>query len=183
MTRIRAARVAADHLVAGSRFDLRAYFGSLKERPACRELLGVLSTGEPAAWASAAAAQDWVSRLGDLQFAKRITSAMTRSRARYLYRHHSNRGKQYDDFCCLTPIGVRVGYASPILLKTLPRREQAALHGRVGWASTSNPHDALHGVRAGQSITTASQRLDMEPPIHIGRTTGTSRVSRATSPC
>jgi hypothetical protein len=31
MTRIRAARVAADHLVAGSRFDLRAYFGSLKE--------------------------------------------------------------------------------------------------------------------------------------------------------
>ena len=74
--RIRAARVAADHLVAGSRFDLRAYFGSLKERPACRELLGVLRTGEPAAWASAAGAQDWEARLGDLGFAKRITSAM-----------------------------------------------------------------------------------------------------------
>lgn len=68
--------VAADHLVAGSRFDLRAYFGSLKERPACRELLGVLRTGEPAAWASAAAARDWESRLDDLEFAKRITSAM-----------------------------------------------------------------------------------------------------------
>lgn len=74
--RIRATRVAADHLVAGSRFDLRAYFGSLKERPACHELLGVLRTGEPAAWASAAAAQDWESRLGDLEFARRITSAM-----------------------------------------------------------------------------------------------------------
>jgi len=74
--RIVATPVAADHLVAGSRFDLRAYFGSLKERPACRELLGVLRTGEPAAWASAASAQDWESRLGDLEFAKRITSAM-----------------------------------------------------------------------------------------------------------
>lgn len=68
--------VAADHLVAGSRFDLRAYFGSLKERPACRELLRVLRTGESAAWASAAPAQDWESRLDDLEFAKRITSAM-----------------------------------------------------------------------------------------------------------
>jgi predicted O-methyltransferase YrrM len=74
--RIVASQVAADHLVAGSPFDLRAYFGSLKERPACRELLGVLRSGEPAAWASAASSQDWESRLGDLEFAKRITSAM-----------------------------------------------------------------------------------------------------------
>ncbi|MHB8694346.1 MAG: methyltransferase [Solirubrobacteraceae bacterium] len=74
--RILVAPLAADHLVAGSRFDLRAYFGSLKERPACRELLAVLRTGEPAAWASAPAAADWESRLGDLEFAKRITSAM-----------------------------------------------------------------------------------------------------------
>jgi hypothetical protein len=36
----------------------------------------VLRTGEPRAWASAAAAQDWESRLGDVEFAKRITAAM-----------------------------------------------------------------------------------------------------------
>ena len=62
-----------------------------------------------------------------------IELGMTRSRARFLYRRHSNRGKQYEDFFCLTPIGVRVGYASPKLLRHLSRREQAKLkrHGRV----------------------------------------------------
>jgi predicted O-methyltransferase YrrM len=73
---IRISQTAADHLVAGSHVDLRAYFGSLKERPACAELLSVLRTGEPAAWASAAADEDWEVRLGDLGFAKRITAAM-----------------------------------------------------------------------------------------------------------
>jgi len=33
--RIRVTRTAEDHLVAGSRYDLRAYFGSLGERPGC----------------------------------------------------------------------------------------------------------------------------------------------------
>jgi O-methyltransferase domain len=74
--RIRVTTTAEDHLVAGSRYDLRAYFGSLRERPACVELLDVLRTGERAAWASAAGAQDWEARLGDLEFARRITAAM-----------------------------------------------------------------------------------------------------------
>ena len=74
--RIVLAPVAVEHLVEGSRFDFRAYFGSLKERPACRELLGVLRTGVPRAWASATAAQDWESRLGDVEFARRISAAM-----------------------------------------------------------------------------------------------------------
>ena len=97
-----------------------------------------------------------------------VRLGMTRTRARYLYRQHSNRGREYEDFFCLTSIGVRVGYASPILLKRLPRHEQAAPHGRVVWASTSNPYYSLDGVHAGESITTASQALDTEPPIHIG---------------
>jgi SAM-dependent methyltransferase len=73
---IEVSRLAADHLVAGSRHDLRPYFASLRERPACAELLGVLRTGAPAAWASAAAAEDWEGRLGDVEFARRITAAM-----------------------------------------------------------------------------------------------------------
>jgi hypothetical protein len=73
---IRVSQIAADHLVAGSRYDLRAYFGSLRERPACVELLNVMRTGERAAWASAAAAQDWEARLDDLGFARQITAAM-----------------------------------------------------------------------------------------------------------
>jgi hypothetical protein len=88
---------------------------------------------------------------------------MTRSRARYLYRHHSNRGQAVRGLLLPDTDRSARRLRPPILLKTLPRRQQAALRGRVVWASTSNPHDALHGVRAGESITTASQRLDTEP--------------------
>ncbi len=97
-----------------------------------------------------------------------IKLGMTRSRARYLYRHHSNRGKKHEDFFCLTPIGVRVGYASPILLKSVPKRTRAGLHDRVVWASTSNPYYSLDGIRAGESIATASRAMGTEPPFHIG---------------
>jgi 3-hydroxy-5-methyl-1-naphthoate 3-O-methyltransferase len=73
--------LAARHLVAGSRYDLRAYYASLAERPACAELGGVLRTDQPAAWASArkpdgAGERDWSGRLGDVGFARRITAAM-----------------------------------------------------------------------------------------------------------
>lgn len=74
---------AAEHLVAGSPWDLRAYYASLRERPACLELLEVLRTGTPAAWASAADHQDWSNRLIDPQFAHEITAAMD-ARGRYL---------------------------------------------------------------------------------------------------
>ena len=65
-----------DHLAAGSPYDLRPYFASVRERPGCAELLAVLRSGRPAAWASADAGQDWAGRLGDPQFAGRITAAM-----------------------------------------------------------------------------------------------------------
>jgi predicted O-methyltransferase YrrM len=76
-------RTAGEHLVAGSPLDLRAYFGSLRERPACDELLAVLRTGEPAAWASATAEPRWAERLDDVDFAKRIMAAMD-ARAAFL---------------------------------------------------------------------------------------------------
>jgi hypothetical protein len=93
---------------------------------------------------------------------------MTQSQARTAYVHHTDRGHQYLDFFCLTPIGVRVGYASPKLLRTLPRSERRKLANRVVWASTSNPFYSLDGVRAGESIATASALLHTEPPFHIG---------------
>jgi len=81
--------LAARHLVAGSPYDLRAYYASLAERPAVREFVTVLRTDTPASWASAPAARtaaddpdgpgpagDWSGRLGDVGFARRITAAM-----------------------------------------------------------------------------------------------------------
>jgi hypothetical protein len=97
-----------------------------------------------------------------------ITLGMTRSRAEHLYRQDSDHALKYEDFFCLTPIGVRVGYASPPVLVTLSKRAQASLQGRVVWASTANPYYSLDGVRAGESITIVSRALGTERPFHIG---------------
>ncbi|MCD2191007.1 methyltransferase [Actinomycetospora soli] len=91
--RVAVTELARQHLVAGSRFDLRAYYSSLRERPAVGEFVQVLRTDAPAAWASASApaapsadqdrseptgsaASDWSGRLDDVDFAHRITAAM-----------------------------------------------------------------------------------------------------------
>jgi hypothetical protein len=97
-----------------------------------------------------------------------VTLGMTRAQARRAYRHSSNRGKRYEDFFCVTPIGVRVGYASPKLLSKLPRRERRQLRGRVVWASTSNHRYGLRGVRPGVSLRTARRSLQTGAAFHVG---------------
>jgi predicted acyl esterase len=98
-----------------------------------------------------------------------LTLGMTRARTRRAYKHSSDRGSRYKDFFCLTPIGVRAGYASPNLLKTLPRRLRKQLKGRVVWASTANPYYSLRGIRAGSSLAKAAKKLHTGAPFHIGR--------------
>jgi hypothetical protein len=98
-----------------------------------------------------------------------VDLGMTRAQARRAYTHSSNRGKQYEDFFCLTPIGVRVGYASAKLLDTLPTTKRKHLADRVIWASTSSAYYAVHGIRPGATITTAGQALNLTGPIHIGQ--------------
>jgi SAM-dependent methyltransferase len=79
--RIELTELGRRHLVAGSPFDLRPYYASLAERPAVGELVEVLRTDRPAAWASAKHvdadhSSDWSGRLGDVAFAGRVTAAM-----------------------------------------------------------------------------------------------------------
>ncbi|MBQ1024740.1 methyltransferase [Micromonospora sp. C95] len=81
--RITPTRVAREHLVGGSPYDLRAYYASLRERPTCRELLAVLRSGRPAAWAGAGSAGAWSDRLASPEFAASITAAMD-ARGAYL---------------------------------------------------------------------------------------------------
>jgi SAM-dependent methyltransferase len=76
-------QLALEHLVAGSEWDLRPYFTSLADRPAVAELLGVLQSGKPAGWASAAAGKTWEERLAEPDFAAEISVAMD-ARGRYL---------------------------------------------------------------------------------------------------
>jgi hypothetical protein len=97
-----------------------------------------------------------------------IHLGMTRRQAHYAYRRHSDRGRRYEDFFCLTPIGVRVGYGSPKLLRAIRHSKRPRYSGHVVWASTSNPHYALDKVRVGESALTAAKLLRTGSPLHIG---------------
>jgi hypothetical protein len=93
---------------------------------------------------------------------------MTRAKAHRQYAHSSNHGKQFEDFFCLTPIGVRVGYASPKLKKTLRPTARNHVADRVVWIDTANGFYALHGIRAGATVAAAGRVLTLGAPFHIG---------------
>jgi hypothetical protein len=93
----------------------------------------------------------------------------THKQAEHAYRHSSSRGKHYEEFFCLTPQGVRVGYASPKLLKTLPARERGKLAGRVIWISTSSAYYNVNGVRPGATVSAASKKLKLSKVFVIGK--------------
>jgi hypothetical protein len=92
----------------------------------------------------------------------------TRTQARRAFTRSSDRGKRFEDFFCLTPIGVRVGYASSTLLKTLPPGTRRKVAGRVVLALTANAFYALHGVRPGATLAAAHKALGTGAPFHVG---------------
>lgn len=101
----------------------------------------------------------------------KVKLGMTRKQARAAYTSSSTHGSKYRDFFCLTPIGVRVGYASPLLTKTMTRRRRHAYADHVVWASTSNARYAIDGIRAGATISSAHAKLPRlsKKPLHVGK--------------
>ncbi len=95
----------------------------------------------------------------------------SRTQAHKAYRHSSTRGKSYEDFFCLTPIGVRVGYASPKLLHGVSRHLKNTLGSRVVWVSTSNPFYAVGGIRPGALLTIADTTLPHGNLFRVGLNT------------
>lgn len=98
-----------------------------------------------------------------------LALGMTRKRARAVYRLRLAQGSRYEDVFCLTPLGIRVGYASPKLLRTLPRRQRRRFQGRVVWISTANRFYALRGIRAGTGQAGARRHLRTGRAFHVGR--------------
>lgn len=98
-----------------------------------------------------------------------LALGMTRAQARVAYRLRLAQGSRYEDVFCLTPLGIRVGYASPRLLRTLPRRQRRRLQGRVVWISTANRFYALRGIRPGTRLAHARRRLRPSRAFHVGQ--------------
>jgi hypothetical protein len=93
---------------------------------------------------------------------------MTRARARHAFVHFSTRRRKYMDFFCLTPGGIRAGYASPRLLKVLAKRQRAQYRGRVVFISTASPFYSLRGVRPGATVKAARHVLRLSQPFKVG---------------
>jgi Pro-kumamolisin, activation domain/Putative Ig domain/Bacterial Ig-like domain (group 3) len=92
----------------------------------------------------------------------------TRKQAKHAYKHSSDRGTRYQDFFCLTPIGIRAGYPSPKLLASLPARQRGGLRGRVIWISTASAFYAVDGIRPGATVAAASGSLKLGKVFRIG---------------
>jgi SAM-dependent methyltransferase len=78
---VRTANPANEHLTAGVRVDLRHYIGMFRDRPASRDAVQVLKTGQPAPWESNG--DDWLNRMSTTDFADMFTAGMN-ARGTYL---------------------------------------------------------------------------------------------------
>jgi hypothetical protein len=95
----------------------------------------------------------------------RVRLGMTRTRARELFPHWSTRSRRDDmDFFYVCPNGIRAGYPSSALLRSLSKRERRAVKGRVVLLLTANRHYALHGIRPRTRLSNQVKRR-----LRIGR--------------
>ncbi|MGH2868147.1 MAG: beta-galactosidase [Solirubrobacteraceae bacterium] len=112
-----------------------------------------------------------------------VKLGMKRRQARSRFARVSLRGRRYMDFFCPARGGIRVGYPSPGLLRSVARSERRRLRGRAVVVLTSNRHYALRGVRPGARLTKVARRLRAGRGFHVGRNTwylvpSGSRLSR-----
>ena len=73
------------------------------------------------------------------------------------------------EFYCLTPLGIRVGFPSPTVLKTVSAAQRKRMRGTVVLALTSNAHFALQGVRPHTELSKVARKLKVETPFHVGK--------------
>jgi hypothetical protein len=95
----------------------------------------------------------------------------TRAQAMRAYTRNSTRGKRFEQFFCLAANGIRVGYASPKELATLPARERSEFRGRVTWISTSSQYYAIDSIRPGATLTDARGHVTLSQPFRVGLNT------------
>jgi hypothetical protein len=94
---------------------------------------------------------------------------------RALVRHDlgrfSTRGRRSFDYFCFRGGGIRVGYPSARLLRSMRRSERRRYGGRAVIALTANRTYALDGVRAGSALAGIARRLHVGRGYRIGQNT------------
>jgi hypothetical protein len=72
------------------------------------------------------------------------------------------------DFYCLSGGGLRAGYPSAKLLRSLAGRQRRSLAGRIVLALTADRFYSFRGVRPGTRLAAASRVLHPKPGFRIG---------------
>ena len=93
---------------------------------------------------------------------------MARRTVRHEFAKLDLRGRRYMDFFCTGQNGIRVGYASSTLLRSLSRSQRRRISGRAVLILTSSRHFALRGVRPDTRLGTVARRLHVGRPYVIG---------------
>jgi hypothetical protein len=93
---------------------------------------------------------------------------ITRRSARSLFGKLALRGRRYMDFFCTGAQGIRVGYPSARLLRTLPAGVHRRVRGRVVLILTSSKRFSLRGIHTGARVASAARRARLTGPFVIG---------------
>ena len=93
---------------------------------------------------------------------------LVRARARKLFGHLVLREGRYLDFFCSGAQGIRAGYPSPRLLRTLSASAQRRIRGKVALILTDSRRFRLRGVRPGARLSAVAKRVHLIGPITVG---------------
>ena len=93
---------------------------------------------------------------------------MTQTQARQTLAHYNVTKNKFDNFCLFEGWGIRLGYPTPALLKSIASSQRASYSGHVVLALTANPFYALNGAKPGMSIASVAKRLHAGKPFHVG---------------
>jgi hypothetical protein len=98
----------------------------------------------------------------------RLAVGMTRSRARRLMPHFTRTRNGFDNFCLRAGWGIRAGYASNKLLRSIAAKQRKRYRGRIVIALTANRFYALQGVRPRTKVSAVRRKLHLGRPFHVG---------------
>jgi hypothetical protein len=94
---------------------------------------------------------------------------LTRGQAQVIYPISSTRGRRYVDFFCLSPVGIRVGFASARLASRWPRSLRARYADRIVWISSSDSRYEIDGIAPEARLKAAERRLRGGRLLAVGR--------------
>jgi len=93
---------------------------------------------------------------------------MSRNAARRLFATVTLRGRRYMDFFCDGPQGIRAGYPSPRLLRTLRPVMRRRTQRRVIIILTSKREFSLRGITSGARVAAVRRRVPLTGPFVVG---------------